>query len=82
MRADSRGLAHDGDVEVRNTPAPRAHAFGGEGQKPIGGGAAPLRIGRREMNPDVPFGKRSEDGIDERVKNDIGIRMAGQTMPV
>src|SRR5262249_19526597 len=82
VRADPWRLAHDGEVEVRDASTPRAHAFGSEGQEPFGGSAPPLRIGRREMNPDVAVGQRSEDGIDGRKKTAIGVRMAAQAIPM
>src|SRR5260370_1452158 len=81
MRADARRLAHDGDVEMGDAPIPRAHALDREGQEPIGGGATPLRIGRREMHADVAVGERSEDGVHEGLKNKVGVGMSGQPTP-
>src|SRR5262245_11289920 len=34
------------------------------------------------MKPDVTVSERSENGIDDRVNNDIGVRMAGQALPM
>src|SRR5262249_48608780 len=72
----------DGDVEMGDAPAARAHALDRERQEPIGGGAAPLRIGRREMNADIAVGECPEDGVDKRVKNDVGVGMSGQSTPM
>src|SRR5882672_3521019 len=53
MRADARRLAYHGDVKMRDAPAAGLHAFDGEGEKTVGGSAAPLRIARGEMHADV-----------------------------
>src|SRR5262249_33846517 len=50
--------------------------------EPIGGCATPLRIGWREMNADIAVGECPEDGVDERVKNDVGVGMSGQSTPM
>src|SRR5262249_46311526 len=79
VRTDARRLADDGDVEMRDASAARAHAFDREHQKTIGGSAAPMRIAGREVDPDIAVSERAEDGIDERVQNDVRIRMPGQS---
>src|SRR5262245_66368706 len=82
MRADPWRLADDGDIEMGDPPAPRAQALDGKGEEPVGGDAAPARVGRRKMNTDVAFRKRAEDGIDERMQHDVGIGMPRETAPV
>src|SRR5262249_61125295 len=79
MRADPRRLAHDGDVKMGDAPTSRTHTFYRECQEPIGRSAPPLRIGRGKMHTDIALGERTEKGIDERMKNDVGIRMPGQS---
>src|SRR2546429_8587418 len=48
----------------------------------MGGGAALLGIGRGKMNTDIAVGECPEDGVDERVKNDVGVGMSGQSTPM
>ena len=78
MRADPRRLAHDGDVEMRDAPAACARALDREGEEPVGRGAAPVRIARREMHADIAVGERAQDGVDQRMEHDVGVGMAGQ----
>ena len=77
MRADARRLAHDGDVEMGDAAAARAHALDREGEEAVGRGAAPLRIARRKMHADVAFGERAEDRVDQRMQRHVGVGMAG-----
>ncbi len=79
VRPDARRLADDGDVEMRDASAARAHALDRECEETIGGGAAPLRIARREVHADIAVGERAEDGIDQRMQHDVGIGMPGQS---
>ena len=79
MRADARRLADDGDVEMGDAPAAGAHPLDREGEEPVGGSAAPLRIARRKMHADIAFGERAEDRVDQRVQHDVGVGMAGQS---
>ena len=82
MGADARRLADDRDVEMGDAPAACAHPIDREREEAIGGGAAPLRIGGREMHADIAFGKRAENGVHERMQDDVGIGMAGQSAPM
>ena len=68
MRADARGLAHDGDVEMGDAAAARVEALDREGEEPVGGGIAPLRIAGREMHADIAIGQRAEDGVGQRMQ--------------
>jgi len=34
------------------------------------------------MHADITFGKRAENGVYERVKDDVGVGMARQSAPV
>ena len=44
------------------------------------GRAAPSRIARREMHADIAGAERAEDRVGQRVKPDIGVGMADQTL--
>ena len=79
MRADARRLAHDGDVEMRDASAARAHPLDREGQKAVGGGAPPLRIARRKVHADIAVRNRAQQGVDERMKHHVRVRMSGQS---
>src|SRR5262249_60528904 len=80
--ADAAAPSEGGAAGGGSRPAARAHALDRKRQEPIGGGAAPLRIARREMNTDIALGECPEDGVDERVKNDVGVGMPGQSTPM
>ena len=45
-------------------------------RKSDGGGAAPLRVRRREMVADVAGAERAEDRVGQRVEDDVGVAMA------
>ena len=77
MRRDARRLANDRHVEMGDDAAPRAHALAGESQKAVRGRSLPLRIGRRKVHPDVAIGERAENGVDQRMQRDVGVRMSG-----
>jgi hypothetical protein len=76
--ADLGCFADKGDVYVID-PEP---LFGGKphrvAQEDVALGPLPLRIGGREMPPDIAFGQRTVNGIGQRVQPDIGIGMALQ----
>ena len=58
---------------------PRAcDALDREGQKAVGGGAAPLRIAGRKMRADVAVGQRAENGVGQRMQRHVGVGMAGE----
>ena len=69
------------DAQVLSIGA-RMHTFDRESEKAIRGDASPLGIGGRKMHADITFGKRAENGVYERVKDDIGVGMARQSAPV
>src|SRR3546814_5965769 len=58
----------------------RGDAVGGKGEEAMRGGAAPLRVARREMVADIAIGERAENRIGDRMERDVGIAMALQSM--
>ena len=50
----------------------------GMGQEPVGGGAAPLRVARREMGADVPIGQGAEERVGQGVQDHVAVRMADE----
>jgi hypothetical protein len=62
----------------RSGPPRLVHALDCEFQELVGRRAAPARIVRREMLADIAIGNRAEDGVDQRVERDVGVRMPGQ----
>ena len=56
VRADSRSLTDDGDVDMGNAPAARLHPVDGESEKAVRRDTPPLRIGGRKMHADIAFG--------------------------
>ena len=61
-------------------PPRAAHALDREGEKTVGGSAAPLRIAGREMHPDIAVGERAENGVDQRMQRHIGVGMPGEAL--
>ena len=59
-------------------PPRAAHELDGVAQEAVGGGAAPLRIGRREVLADVAGADRAQHGIGQRMQRHVGVGMAGQ----
>ena len=51
-------------------------------QELVGRGAAPLRIGRREVVADVAFADRAQHRVGDRVQAGVGVGMADQGMGV
>src|SRR5258708_17895996 len=78
MWRDTRALADDGDVDCSDLAASIAHEIGGVAQEPVGGGAAPARIARREMHPDIARTDGAEHRVGYRVQPDIGVGMTDQ----
>ena len=78
VRADSRRLADDGDIEMGDAAAASAHPVDREGQKFIRERAAPLRIARRKMRADIAFRECAQNGVDQRMQRNVGIRMPRQ----
>ena len=75
---EMRGASHTmRDVEMRDHAAAGAHAFAGEGEKAVRRRAAPLRVARRKVLADIALGERAENGVDQRMQRDVGIRVAG-----
>ena len=68
---------YDGHVEMGDHAGPRSHPFAGEGKETIGRDTLPLRVAGREMLTDVAFGKRTENGVDQRMQRHVGIGMPG-----
>src|SRR5262252_10577515 len=60
VRPDARRLAHDGNVEMGDAPAALPHPVNRKRQKSIRRRAAPLRISRRKMRPNIAFGERAQ----------------------
>ena len=46
------------------------------------GGAAPLRVRRREMVADVAGAERAQDRVGQRVEDDVGVAVAGKALVV
>jgi len=61
---------------MRDTATARPQALDREGKEPIRGGAAPLRIARRKVHPDVAVRERPQYGIDQGMEDYVGVRMA------
>ena len=59
-------------------PFRAAHAVDGKGKEAIGRSAAPLRVARREMGPDITVGESAENCICQCMQGDVGIRMTGE----
>src|SRR6516165_8315812 len=82
MRADAGRLTDHIDVEMGDTAAARPQALDREGKEPIRGSAAPLRITRRKVHPDVAFRERPQNGVDQGMQDHVSVRMAGQALLV
>ena len=80
MRADLGPLADDGDVEGKQPAAALGDQGCGMGEKPAGIGTPPARIAGREMLSDIAGADGAQNGIGQRMKPDIGIRMAFETL--
>mgnify|MGYP006191519607 CR=1 FL=1 len=78
VRADARCFTDKGKVEMDDPTATRGEKREGMHEKALGGGAAPLRIGGREVLADVAGADRAQHGIGQRMQRDIGIRMPKQ----
>ena len=79
--ADARRLAEKRDVDIRDAPAPRRNARRGILDEDARRSALPLRIARRKMRADVAVADRAEDGVGQRVKRHVGIRMTYEALP-
>ena len=73
MRADLRRFANERRVEIDNQTAARSDAACGMGKEDFRRRILPLRIGGREMGPDVALGERAVEGVGERVQRDVGV---------
>ena len=45
------------------------------GEEPVGGGAAPLRVARREMGADIAVGQGAEQRVRQGVQDHVAVRM-------
>ena len=79
MGADFRFLANDRAIDMVDHPPTLADQPRGMGQEQVGRSAFPLRIGGREMLADVTKSGGSEQRVGDRVNNDIGVAVAGET---
>ena len=76
--SDARTLADQGYVDRNDAPAPRRDERGRMGEEAGGIGTPPLRIAGRKMHPDIAGADGTQQGIGERMKADVGIRMSLQ----
>src|SRR6185369_9632695 len=75
-----RRFADYGDVGMVDAPARLLDQLAGMVEEQGRGSAAPLRIGRRKMVADVAGAQRAEDRVGQRVKDDVGVAMAGKAL--
>src|SRR5947207_4276402 len=75
VRADFRALANQGDIEMGDAAAARAHTIHCVFQELVGRRTFPLGIAGRKMRTDIAVRQRAEDGVDQRVQPDIAVRM-------
>ena len=59
-----------------------AEQLGGMGEEQVRRRALPLRVGRREMLADVAEPGRAEQRVGDRVEDDVGIAVAGESARV
>ena len=78
MVADTGGFANDRDIEIRNTTTPRTYTLCCKGEKSIGRCAPPLCVAWREMHTNIALRNCAENGISERMQDDVGIGMPGE----
>ena len=78
VRTNSGRLADQGDVDMVDTPASRLDQRSGMLDERGGSGATPLRVAGRKMIADVAGADRPEQGVGERVEQDIGVAMPGR----
>src|SRR5215469_17536554 len=62
---------------MRDHAASLADTLASKGEKPLRGGALPLRIARRKMRSNIAVGESTKYRIDQRVERDIGVGMTG-----
>ncbi len=78
VRPDLGTFADQGGVDMGEFSAARGHALDCVAQKAVGGGAAPLRVARREMGADIAVRNRAEHGVGDGVEQHVGVGMADQ----
>jgi 2-C-methyl-D-erythritol 4-phosphate cytidylyltransferase/2-C-methyl-D-erythritol 2,4-cyclodiphosphate synthase len=61
-------------------PAAVADEAGCVGEEQVRGSALPLRIGRREMLANVAEAGSSQQGVGDRVEDDVGVAVAGEAV--
>ena len=82
MRADLRRLADDRDVDMVDPAARLLDQGAGMLDEQRRGGAAPLRVGGREMVADIARADRAEQRVGDRVERDVGVAMAREALVV
>ncbi len=75
MVADARRLRQHGDVEMVDLAALRPHQRTGMGEELIGGRAAPLLVGGREMGADIAVGDGAEQRVGQGVQRHVAVGM-------
>ena len=76
VRRDPGPFGDQRHVELGDHAAAGGDAGDGVGEEAVGGGAAPLRVGWREMLADVAVADGAEHGIGERMQDHVGVGMA------
>src|SRR2546428_14085057 len=79
VRADPRPLGDDREVDVAGGVAPLGQQGDDPPQQVEAVGAAPATLGRGKVLADVAERGRAEQGVDQRVQGDVGVRVAVQT---
>ena len=79
---DLRALEHDGRVCVRGRVARLGGAAHGLAQQLQRIGAGERLVGVREVRPEIPQTGGAEQGVDQRVGQDVGVRVPGEAAVV
>ena len=82
VRDDLGPLTNNRHINMGDDPAARTDETGGVAQELVGGGAAPPRIGGREMLADVAGADRTQYRVGQRVQADIGVGMPDEALAV
>lgn len=82
MRSNLRRFRNDCTIHMIDDCSPGAKEPGRMSQKQRRVGALPARIGRREMFADVAKAGRAQERIGQRMKDDVGIAVAGEPAAV
>src|SRR5229473_1291622 len=76
MGSKARALRENRDIGVHQTPSKAGRAFPYSGQQSQTVGVAVARIGIGEVASEVALADRPEDRVGERMRGDVGVRMA------